>query len=163
MDNPIRSNHFSLRKFEENKDEAPLFEALSEPAVVRHMATSGFTEKDCSEIVQGSIIHWSTYKIGSWAVEVDSKVVGWAGFKHWTNSEFELLIVLAPEYWGLGKEIYKLLVRLAEEKFKLKSIIVLLPNTRKTYKYIIERAGFRHIGEEKFNEETFQKFELSFV
>lgn len=163
MDVPIRSDNFFLRKFEENRDEDSLFEALSKPAVVKHMATSGITKKDCIEIVRGSIIHWSTYKIGSWAVEVDLKVIGWAGFKHWKNNDFELLIVLAPEYWGLGKEIYKLLVRLAREKFKLKSILVLLPNTRKTHKYLVERAGFRHIGEEKFNEETFQKFELSFV
>lgn len=149
-----------LRKFVIGHDEKPLFRAISGPLVARHMATQGITLSDCEIIVRESLEHWDTHGIGSWAVEVEKAIVGWAGFKHWREQEFELLIVLSPNHWGLGKGIFQKLKMLASKKFALSELVVFLPETRHSYRYI-ESLGFESAGKEKINGEIFRKFILT--
>lgn len=152
---------FSLRSFIANQDEEALYEALGHPDVVHHMASSGISRNDCDAIVSETIEHWQKYGLGSWAVEKDSCMIGWAGFKVWNENEIELLIVLGKESWGLGKSIYNELISLARYEFKLDSLVVILPETRKSFQYIVKKAGFKHVGAESYNGESFQKFTLS--
>ena len=161
MDQKYKFNDFSLRKFIKDQDEEKLYQALKEPEVVRHMASTGLSKDDCVKIIDESLQHWDQYNIGSWAVEKNKVIIGWAGFKIWKEDEFELLIVLGKDSWGLGLKIYQELIKLAQEEFHLKSLTVILPDTRKSYSYIVQKAGFKHIGSESFNGESFQKFQLS--
>lgn len=161
MDKVFKFNSFSLRKFIKNKDVEGLYQALGQAEVVRHMASHGISKADCGAIITESLKHWEEYKVGSWAVERNDVIVGWAGFKVWQKDEFELLIVLGTDSWGLGKKIYSALIALAKDEFKLKSLTIVLPDTRKSYLYIVKKAGFKHIGNESFNGESFQKFTLS--
>lgn len=156
----INYPQFSLRQFISGYDEVPLFEVLKGPAVVKHMASSGISARDCETIVSESLDHWQAHSIGSWAVEVKGQLAGWAGFKSLGEGEYELLIVLSPKHWGLGRVIFRELVRLASDEFKLCEIYILLPNTRGTFRSI-ERLGFKWISEVRFNECVFQKFTLS--
>jgi len=161
MERVAISNDFCLRKFVKNRDEEELFQVLGQAKVVRHMASQGISKSDCGVIINESLEHWKKHKVGSWAIEKNGIIAGWAGFKLWRKNEFELLIVLGSEYWGLGKSIYTVLIALAKDEFNFESLVVVLPDTRKSYSYIVKKAGFEHVGSELFNGETFQKFSLN--
>lgn len=156
----VASSHFNLHKFVVGDDENSLFRALGDPLLVKHMASKGITLKDCESIVSDSIEHWKKHGIGSWGVEKKGQIVGWAGFKHWKYQEFEVLIVLSPSHWGLGKLVFDKLVELAVKEFELSHLYVLLPETRKSFKYI-RRIGFEYVCEETHNGEAFKKFVLN--
>jgi len=162
MDN-LNFNKFSLRKFTEKEDEQELFAAIGDPRVTRHMATKNISKEDCRKIIEESLKHWDSHGIGSWAVLIENRIVGWAGFKLWKQKEYELLIVLGPKSWGLGKSIYESLISMAKNKFHLEKVIIILPETRKSFTYVVKRAGFSLVGTEIFNNESFQKFSLSLI
>jgi len=154
------SSHFNLRKLVPGQDENSLFRALGDPLVVRHMASTGITLRDCEVIISNSLEHWKKYGIGSWGVERKGQLVGWAGFKYWKDCECEALIVLSPSYWGLGKAIFNKLLELAIKDFDLSHLYVLLPVTRKSFKYM-RRIGFAYDNDEAHNGEAFKKFILN--
>jgi len=156
----IASSHFNLRKFVAGQDEEILFQALRDPRVVKNMASNGITLKDCESIVANSLEHWKKHGIGSWGVERKGQLVGWAGFKYWKDRECEALIVLSPSYWGLGKAIFDKLLELAVKNFELSHLYVLLPVTRKSFKYM-RRIGFEYDNDETHNGEAFKKFILN--
>ena len=114
----MKPKEYVFRMFQHGKDEESLHSALSDPRVVRHMATEKITFQDCEQIVGGALTHWADFRYGSWAVvhsQTDT-VIGWAGFKNWRKDEVELLCVLSPEYWGLGKSILEDLLEYAIKK-----------------------------------------------
>lgn len=156
----VKSPYFNLRKFVIGQDENSLFQALEDPRVVKHMASEGITLKDCESIVSCSLEHWKQYEIGSWGVETKGQLVGWAGFKNLKDRDFEVLIVLSPSQWGLGKEIFNKLVELAEKEFKLTHIYVLLPETRKSFGYL-RRMGFKFVCKETHHSHMFKKFVMT--
>ncbi len=160
MNHEYLSSQFKLRHFVKNFDEETLFQAIGGAQVTKHMATENISLEDCRTIVGEAIVHWQIHGVGSWAVEVAGKTAGWAGFKLWKNQEYELLIVLSPNHWGLGKCVFHKLLRIGFEDFNLNQLIVLLPETRKSTHYI-KRAGFEMIGKEMFNGEPFKKFCLN--
>ena len=152
---------FYLRRFD-IADVNDLYNALQDKRVVKHMATEGLSLKNCESIIRDSAKHWEKHGIGDYAV-VDAKtgrIIGWAGFKHWENQEFELLVVLSPQYWGLGKVIYYELLNQAKSTFKLHELYVLLPKTRKSFRSI-EKLGFRFCQTTIFNQESFLKFKIT--
>ncbi len=153
----MNNNSFILRKFKES-DINDLYQALHDKRVIRHMATEKMTIEDCKTIVLEAIKHWNNYKIGSYAVidSISEKLIGWAGFQP-LNDDFELLIVLSPKYWGLGKDIYSYLIEKAKDEFLLKKVYVLLPITRKSFKFI-ETLGFLPCGEELYKGILFKRF-----
>lgn len=155
----LASSCFNLRKFVVSQDEYSLFQALGNPIVVKHLASRGITLKDCESIVSCSLEHWNEHEIGSWGVEIKGQIVGWAGFKHLKDEEFEVLIVLSPSHWGLGKEIFYKLVELAVKEFELSHLYVLIPETRKSFRYL-RHIGFEFVSEETYNGEKFNKFVL---
>lgn len=158
----LTSSNFNLRKFVVGQDEISLFQALGDPLVVKHLASNAITLKDCESIVSDSLEHWKEHGIGSWGVEIKGLIVGWAGFKQWKDQEFEVLIVLPPSHWGLGKAIFYKLVELAVKDFELSHLYVLLPTTRKSFRYL-RRIGFEFVSEETYKGETFKKFVLNLV
>ncbi|MDT8448462.1 MAG: GNAT family N-acetyltransferase [bacterium] len=157
----IDFGQFRFRRFRQNQDEEDLFAALGQPEVVRHMASTGITQQDCVDIIAGAELHWQTYNIGSWAVIHQGRLAGWAGFKYWQENEFEILIVLGTEHWGLGRPIFRELVKLAKTQFHLNQIFVILPETRRSFQFIVKKAGFTALGAEEFHQQAFQKFKLT--
>ncbi len=157
---------FSLRKLIVGQDEVPLYEALKDPAVVKHMASTGITAHDCKAIVSEAVEHWENHQIGSWAVCINKQIVGWAGFKSIgeskSNRQYEILIVLSPQFWGLGRDIFNELTLLAKTKFKLNEIYMLLPDTRGSYRFV-ERLGFISIDSVLYNGQPFRRFVLTLI
>ena len=87
----MKPKEYVFRMFQRGKDEDLLHCALSDPRVVRHMATEKITLQECEQIVDAALTHWATFGYGSWAV-VNSKtdtVIGWAGFKNWREDEVD--------------------------------------------------------------------------
>ncbi|MBN2479351.1 MAG: GNAT family N-acetyltransferase [Parachlamydiales bacterium] len=151
------SQKFILRKFKKD-DGVGLYHALLDERVIRHMAFERVTLENSIVIVNDAIDHWNRYNIGSYAV-IDSKtnkLIGWAGFKA-LNGDFELLIVISSNYWGIGKKIYDELINKAKNEFFLEKIYLFLPITRKSFKYI-EKLGFKECGQEMYNGILFKKF-----
>lgn len=157
--NQLDFKNFLLRKFIVDKDEIDLYKSLRHPSVVRHMATNGFTLEDCTQIVIESLEHWKNHNIGSWCVEVEESIAGWAGFKQWKEEEFEILVVLSPAYWSLGRKIFGELIKLASREFGLAQVFILLPETRKSFEFV-KKIGFRYVKSEIFNGALFHKFVL---
>lgn len=149
---------FDLRRFHKN-DAMSLFNSLKDDRVIKHMASTGFTIKICQEIIDKSDKHWKKYKIGDFAVidKVTNDIIGWAGFKFWQENQFEILVVLTPDSWGLGHQIYSELIDLAKNQFKLNEIYILLPKTRKSFR-AVESLGFKFSEETTFNNKIFIKF-----
>lgn len=151
-------HNYVLRKF--NTDDATdLFQALNDKRIIKHMASTGFTLELCEKIITEAIQHWQDHHIGSYAVlnKKTNKIIGWAGFKLWQQNEFEILIVLSPDYYGLGRKIYEELITQAKQEFQLDKIYILLPETRKSFSWV-KRKGFKFVVDEIFNGESFKKF-----
>ena len=154
--------YYRLRKFHSTDAEA-LYEALKDEKVVRHMASTGITLQDCEKIIKEASEHWKKYQIGSWAVvnSVTDKIIGWAGFKRIAPSGIELLVVLSPSHWGIGTAITGDLIDKAKNKYRLNKIYVLLPETRKSFRFI-KKLGFVYEGKAKYANEPFLKFVMVF-
>lgn len=153
------NNEYYLRLFDQN-DINDLYKALKCPSVVRHMAGNGFTKEVCTQVINDSLKHWEKYNIGSYAVIYNDRLIGWAGYKNWKNEGFEILCVLSPIHWGIGKIILDKLVDCAFNKFDLNSVLVLLPKTRKSFR-AIQKYGFKYCGKEYFKNEVFYKFKIN--
>lgn len=149
---------FTFKKFEP-QDATALYEALKDSRVVNHMASDGITTDTCKTIVLEAQQHWVDHGIGSYAVvdPLTGQILGWAGFKHLTNKEYEILVVLGPESWGIGFDIYDELLTQARDLFKLKEVFVVLPDTRKTFRWI-QKKGFEYVSDTVYNGEQFKKF-----
>jgi hypothetical protein len=69
--------------------------------------------------------------------------------------------VLSPHYYGLGADILDVLIDKAKNEFHLASVYILLPETRKSFRWV-ESKGFKFCENEIFNEEPFKKFKKVF-
>ena len=70
--------------------------------------------------------------------------------------------MLSPSHLGLGQEIFDKLVELAVKEFKLSHLYVLLPETRKSFRYM-RRIGYEYASEVTHNGKAFKKFVLNIV
>jgi RimJ/RimL family protein N-acetyltransferase len=68
-------------------------------------------------------------------------------------------IVLHPDYWGLGKEIFDRLTTFAFEEKGFESVIILLPPSRTSVKGVL-RLGFQPDGETELSGERFIRYRL---
>jgi streptomycin 6-kinase len=153
-----QSSQFILRRFNPG-DARGLYNAISDKRVIKHMASEGLTMESCKQIIAKSTQHWVKYNIGDYAVvcKISGRIIGWAGFKLWQKDEFEILVVLSPQYWGFGHNIYLELLNKAKNEFKLEKIYILLPETRKSFR-AITKLGFDFSENTVFNGEKFKKF-----
>jgi [ribosomal protein S5]-alanine N-acetyltransferase len=67
---------------------------------------------------------------------------------------------LSPKHWGIGKQILNKLIDWSFTKFNLDTILILLPDTRKSFK-AIQKYGFEYYGIENFHNEVFHKFKMN--
>lgn len=135
--------------------------ALNNHPLVRHqmpLSDDHFGEEECREWVAGKEKQWEEYGYGPWAFLIDGKFAGWGGLQY-EDGDADLALVLHPNYWGMGKTIFKEIIRRAFGEMKLKSVIVLLPPTRTRIQGIF-RLGFQADGEMEIAGERFMRFRL---
>ena len=75
------------------------------------------------------------------------------------ESDADVGIVLHPDYWGLGKEIFDRIIAFVFEENGFESVIILLPPSRTRVKAML-RLGFQPDGESEISGERFIRFRL---
>ncbi len=117
-----------------------------------------FDEEKCISWVKEKEKQWIEYGYGPWAFIVDGKFAGWGGLQY-EDGEADLALVLHPQYWGLGKQIFDEIIKKAFTEMGFESITILLPPTRTKLKGIF-LLGFVIDREIMISGENFIRYRL---
>jgi|TARA_Y100000816_G_C26089530_1_gene575541 GNAT superfamily N-acetyltransferase len=117
-----------------------------------------FDEQQCIAWVKGKEKQWQEHGYGPWAFLVNDKFAGWGGLQY-EDGDADLALVLHPQYWGLGKQIFNEIIKRAFNEMGFESVTILLPPTRKNLKGIY-LLGFELEGEVILSGERFIKYRL---
>lgn len=118
-----------------------------------------FTEVDCDRFVNSKELMWKEHGFGPWAFIISGQFVGWGGIQP-DNGEADLALVLHPDYWGIGKVLYKKIIDKAFNELGLDSIQVLFPPTRTRIKGLLH-LGFIKDKEVEIGNEQFIRYRLN--
>lgn len=118
-----------------------------------------FTEEDVDEFVAAKEGLWQEHGYGPWAFFVEGKFAGWGGLQP-EGGDADLGLVLHPDYWGLGKTLYEMIVEKAFGDMGFETITILFPPSRTRVKGIL-RLGFKPDGELEIHGERFIRYRLN--
>ncbi|RIH62870.1 GNAT family N-acetyltransferase [Mariniphaga sediminis] len=137
-----------------------IIELMNNPLVRRQMPLlkGDFNELVCDKFIVAKEQLWAEHGYGPWAFTINDKFVGWGGLQP-ENGEADLALVLHPDYWGIGKVLYKEIIRRAFGEMGLTSITVLFPPTRTRTKGLL-RLGFKEDKEFEIENERFIRYRL---
>jgi RimJ/RimL family protein N-acetyltransferase len=137
-----------------------IIELMNNPLVRRQMplTSDNFDEADYVAFIAGKQKLWDEFGYGPWAFIVDGRFAGWGGLQP-EGEDVDLAIVLHPDFWGMGKSIYDLIIEYAFEEKGFESVIILLPPSRTRVKGVL-RLGFKPDGEMAFSGERFIRYRL---
>ena len=117
-----------------------------------------FNEKTCEKFIDIKESLWIKHGYGPWAFVIDCRFAGWGGLQS-ENGEADLAMVLHPDFWGIGKTLYKEIIRRAFYEMKLSSVTVLLPPTRTRISGLLH-LGFKKDSELEIEKQHFIKYRL---
>ena len=139
---------------------ADIIELMNNPKVRAQMPLTkdNFNEEDCAAFVTGKEKLWKEHGFGPWAFFFDSEFAGWGGLQP-EAGEADLALVLHPDFWGKGKQIYDEIIKRAFGEMGLESVVIFFPPTR-TRIAAIYRLGFEKEGEVELYGETFICYRL---
>ncbi|HEX6292055.1 MAG TPA: GNAT family N-acetyltransferase [Herpetosiphonaceae bacterium] len=137
-----------------------LIDLMNHPLVRRQMPLTGdtFDEAACDSFIAAKERLWTEHGYGPWAFVVDGQFVGWGGLQP-EHGDADLALVLAPQYWGMGKLIYMEIMRQAFGAMGFESVTILFPPSRTRVKGIL-RLGFMPDGEVMLGGERFIRYRL---
>ncbi|WP_350286104.1 GNAT family protein [uncultured Croceitalea sp.] len=118
-----------------------------------------FNEIDCDRFITSKEQMWEEHGYGPWAFVINNEFAGWGGIQP-DNGEADLALVLHPDYWGMGKTIYKEIISRAFNELGLSSVQVLFPPSRTRIKGLL-RLGFKKEVELKIANERFIRYRLN--
>ncbi len=117
-----------------------------------------FSEIDCDKFVASKEQMWEKHGYGPWAFVINNQFAGWGGIQP-DNGEADLALVLHPDYWGMGKVLYKEIISRAFSELGLNSVQVLFPPSRTRIKGLL-RLGFKKDKELEIGNERFIRYRL---
>ncbi len=137
-----------------------ILELMNNPLVRRQMPLlqGDFTLQDCEKFVAAKKLMWQEHGFGPWAFVVENTFAGWGGIQP-DDGEADLALVLHPNFWGIGKRLYKEIIDRAFNELGLSSVQVLFPPSRTRIKGLLH-LGFRKEGELQIGNQPFIKFRL---
>jgi len=137
-----------------------IIELMNNPLVRRQMPlfTSDFNESVCNEFIAAKEKLWNEHGYGPWAFIIDEQFAGWGGLQP-ENGEADLALVLNPNYWGIGKVLYKEIISKAFNEMRLESVTVLVPPSRTRIKGLI-RLGLKEYGELEMGNQRFIRYRI---
>lgn len=140
--------------------QSAIIELMNNQLVRRQMPLmpDTFNENDCERFVTAKEELWTEHGYGPWAFVIDDQFGGWGGLQP-ENGEADLAIVLHPNYWGAGKEIYTEIVRRAFGDMGLETLTALLPPTRKKIKGLF-KLGLQEDGALRVGGKCFLRYRL---
>nr|WP_299338066.1 GNAT family N-acetyltransferase [Allomuricauda sp.] len=118
-----------------------------------------FSETNCDRFVASKEQMWKEHGYGPWAFVIDNQFAGWGGVQP-DDGEADLALVLHPDYWGMGKILYKKIIGKAFDELGLNSVQVLFPPTRTRIKGLL-RLGFKKDDELMVGNEKFIRYRLN--
>jgi RimJ/RimL family protein N-acetyltransferase len=127
------------------RKQMPLFEGI-------------FSEADCDAFITAKGKLWAEHGYGPWAFIIDGEFAGWGGLQP-EEGDADLGLVLHPDYWGTGKEIYERVIDRAFGEMGFDSVTILFPPSRTRVKGIF-RLGFQPDGEVEIGGERFIRYRL---
>ncbi|MEM1283828.1 MAG: GNAT family N-acetyltransferase [Pseudomonadota bacterium] len=133
---------------------------MSDPRVAEHMPLLKFDwdAKEVEKFVAHKEASWSRDGLGHWAILADGQYVGWGGFLK-EGDEWDYVLVLRPDRFGLGRRISKQAIQFAKDDERIPYVTFLLPPSRKNLG-ALKRMGAKQIGRIDYDGETFLKFRL---
>ena len=117
-----------------------------------------FSESDCDKFVAAKEQLWTEHGYGPWAFVIDNQFAGWGGIQP-EDGEADLALVLHPDHWGIGKTLYKEIIKKAFDELGLDSVVVLFPPSRTRIQGLLS-LGFKEEKQLKVGDETFIKYRL---
>jgi RimJ/RimL family protein N-acetyltransferase len=149
-----------LQKLRDIK-KAEIIELMNHPKVRTHMplAQGPFDDAAYNAFIAAKEALWQKHGYGPWAFVCDGKFLGWGGLQY-EEGDADLALVLHPDHWGRGKEIYDLIINYDFNELRLSSITALLPPSRTRLKVMV-RLGFIPDGEMTISEKRFLRFRLN--
>ena len=141
-------------------DKTDIIKLMNNPLVRRQMplTSDNFSTEECIGFVNGKENLWQENGFGPWAFIVDGRFAGWGGLQP-EDGDVDVGIVLHPDYWGLGKELFDRITAFAFEEKGFESVIILLPPSRTRVKGVL-RLGFQPDGETEIFSERFIRYRL---
>lgn len=141
-------------------ERSEIIDLMNLPLVRRQMPLlkGEFTKTDCDAFIQAKETMWQEAGFGPWAFVVDGQFAGWGGVQP-DDGEADLALVLHPNFWGLGKQLYRLIVAKAFNELKVESIQVLFPPSRERVQGLL-RLGFVQENEVTIGDEQFIRYRL---
>lgn len=148
-----------FRKLTEVK-KSDIIELMNNQLVRRQMPLlkGEFTESNCDKFIASKELLWTEHGYGPWAFVINNQFAGWGGLQP-ESGEADLALVLHPNYWGLGKVLYKEIISRAFGEMRLSSVVVLFPPSRTRIKGLL-RLGFKKDKELAIGNERFIRFRL---
>jgi len=137
-----------------------LIELHNHPLVRRQMPLFDgvFTEADVDDFVAAKEKLWGEHGYGPWAFFVEGDFAGWGGLQP-EGDDADLGLVLYPDYWGMGKALYELIIERAFVEMGFESVTIWFPPSRTRVKGIL-RLGFQPDGEVDIAGERFIRYRL---
>ena len=135
--------------------------ALMNNSLVRRqmpLLVGDFSEPDCERFVAAKEQLWNEYGYGPWAIVVDGVFAGWGGLQP-EQGDADLALVLHPDFWGIGKRLYQIIIDKAFSSMGLNRITVLLPPTRTRVAGLL-RLGFVEDGSVAIDGQRFIRYRL---
>lgn len=120
-----------------------IIELMNNQLVRRQMPllTGDFSERDCDRFITAKEQLWQEYGYGPWAFIVDGQFAGWGGLQP-ENGAPDLALVLHPNFWGIGKTLYKRIIDQAFGAMGFDTISILFPPSRTRINGLL-RLGFK--------------------
>lgn len=142
-------------------DKSYIIDLMNNSLVRRQMPLlkRDFSEIDCEKFVISKEKMWEEDGYGPWAFVIDNQFAGWGGVQP-DNGEADLALVLHPKFWGIGKVLYKKIIRKAFDELGLNSVQVLFPPSRTRIQGLL-KLGFNKEGEIKVGNEQFIRYRLN--
>ena len=133
---------------------------MNHPLVRKQMPllTGEFDQQACLEFVAAKEQLWDQFGYGPWAFVIDGQFAGWGGLQP-EDGEADLALVLHPDYWGIGKTLYREIISKAFNEMELESVTVLFPPTRTRISGFL-RLGFQKDGEVEVGKHRFIRYRL---
>ncbi|MEZ4945671.1 MAG: GNAT family N-acetyltransferase [Cyclobacteriaceae bacterium] len=141
-------------------ERSELIELMNNQTVRRQMPlfNGEFSASDYEKFITSKEQLWAKYGYGPWAFVVGNRFAGWGGLQP-EQGEADLALVLHPDFWGLGKQLFKIIIRKAFTEMELNSITVLFPPTRSNVSALF-RLGFQKDSELIINDHRFIRYRL---
>lgn len=133
---------------------------MNDADVRRHLplARGRFGPAECERFVQSKERMWTERGFGPWAFVRDGEFIGWGGLQP-EGDDADVGLVLRPQWWGVGRQLYERIVLHAFQELGLDSVIAMLPPTRPRGGGL-QRLGFEPDGEAWLSGERFVRFRL---